>query len=240
SPSSSSSSPASFPRIATLSATLIVRDFATGKTIVELKEASAPIAWSPGGRAIAAAEPRHRIGVWDARSGTRLGRVPGHIDAVTHVAFTPASDLVSLSRDGTLRVTNPGTSKTLYKLEIESPGNPNPRALAVSPDGSTIVSVWGTSVYVWIPQHGHLTSYRLASTRTREGWPLCISPDCRYIASWTEDGFDIMDVASGSVICTQDGGALVTSADFSADGTMLLVGRINGDVEVWDIVRKWA
>lgn len=235
--SASSSSAASFPRIATLSTlTLMVRDFASGKTLLELKEVAAPIAWSPDGRAIAAAEPRHRIGLWDARTGTRLGRVPGHIDAVTHVAVAPDSALVTLSRDGTLRVTDPGSSKTLYKLEVEA--SANPRALAVSPDGTTIVSVWGSVVHMWMPQHGRLTSYSLSSTRPCEGWPLCISPDCRYMASWTEEGFDIMDVASGAVVCAQDGGALVTSADFSADGSVLVLGRISGDVEVWDLVHK--
>ncbi|KAL6695857.1 quinon protein alcohol dehydrogenase-like superfamily [Trichoderma pleuroticola] len=216
----------------------MVRDFASGKTVLELKEVSAPIAWSPDGRAIAAAEPWNRIGLWDVRTGTRIGRVPGHIDTVTHVAFTPDAALVSLSRDGTLRVTDPRTSKTLYKLEMEA--SKNPRALAVSPDGTTIVSVWGAVVHIWMPKHGQLTSYSLSSTRPCEGWPLSISPDCRYIASWTEEGFDIMDVASGAVVCTQDGGPLVTSADFSTDGSVLVLGRISGDVEVWDVTDKRA
>ncbi|PTB46173.1 hypothetical protein M441DRAFT_42014 [Trichoderma asperellum CBS 433.97] len=235
-PASSSSSSA-LPRIATLSATLIIRDFSSSKPILELRDVFSPIAWSPDGRSIAAAEPRHRVGVWDVRTGTRIGRVPGHIDAVTHVAFTPDSHLVTSSRDGTLRVTNPVTMKTLYKLEIEA-SSTNPRALAVSPDGSTIVSIWGTTVHIWMPQHGQLTSYGLSSTRPCEGWPLCISPDCRYIASWTEEGFDIMDVASGAVICTREGGPLVTSAAFSTDSKTLVLGRMSGDVEVWNVVSK--
>ncbi|KAL7920881.1 YVTN repeat-like/Quino protein amine dehydrogenase [Trichoderma austrokoningii] len=244
--SSSSSSPSasssrlrintSLPHIATLSTTtLIIRDFSSSKPLLELRDVASPIAWSPDGRSIAAADPRHRIGVWDIRIGTRTGRVPGHIDAVTHAAFTPDSHLVTLSRDGTLRVTNPATMRTLYKLEVSSI---NPRALAVSPDGSTIVSIWGTTVHIWIPQHSQLTSYGLSSTRPCEGWPLCISPDCRYIASWTEQGFDIMDVASGAVICTREGGPLVTSAAFSADGKTLVLGRMSGDVEVWNVLNK--
>ncbi|UKZ63723.1 uncharacterized protein TrAtP1_004948 [Trichoderma atroviride] len=124
-PASSSSA---LPRIATLSATLIIRDFSSSKPILELKDVASPIAWSPDGRSIAAAEPRHRIGVWDVRTGTRTGRVPGHIAAVTHVAFMPDSHLVTTSRDGTLRVTNPVTMKTLYKLEIES-SSTNPPCL---------------------------------------------------------------------------------------------------------------
>ncbi|KAL7822096.1 YVTN repeat-like/Quino protein amine dehydrogenase [Trichoderma gracile] len=252
--SSSSSSSASlaeaFPRIATLSSThtLTVRDFSSAKAILELKDVSAPIAWSPDGRTIAAAEQQpsrpqpasHRIGTWDVRTGRRTGRVPGHIDAVTHMAFTPDDDdgaaLVTLSRDGTVRVTDPRSSKTLYKLEIDNSSLRIPRALGVSRDGATVVSVWGTTVHVWMPRHGQLTSYALGATRRCEGWPLCVSPDCRYIACWTEDGFDVMDAASGSVVCERLGGPLVTAAGFSADGRVLVVGRINGDVEVWDVL----
>ncbi|PTB66284.1 YVTN repeat-like/Quino protein amine dehydrogenase, partial [Trichoderma citrinoviride] len=259
SPSSSSSSSSAaaeaFPRIATLSSstqTLTVRDLASAKALLELKQVSAPIAWSPDGRTIAAAEAsssssqQHRIGTWDVRTGLRTGRVPGHIDAVTHVSFLGSdanAAIVTLSRDGTARVTDPRTSRTLYKLEVDNNdaaggGCRIPRALGVSPDGATVVSVWGTAVHVWMPRHGRLTSYRLGGTRPPacEGWPLCVSPDCRYIACWTESGFDVMDAASGSVVCAREGGPLVTAAAFSVDGRVLVVGRISGDVEVWDVV----
>ncbi|TFA97694.1 hypothetical protein CCMA1212_010594 [Trichoderma ghanense] len=241
--SSSSSSAEAFPRIATLSSTH------TLTALLELKDVSPPIAWSPDGRTIAAAElpsrrqqistTTHRIGTWDVRTGTRTGRVPGHIDTVTHLAFTPSGSLATLSRDGTVRITNPVTSKTLYKLEIGNDDNSGariPRALGVSQDGATVVSVWGTTVHVWMPKHGRLTSYRLGETRDCEGWPLCVSPDCRYIASWTEEGFDVMDVASGRVVGGMDGGELVTAGEFSVDGRVLVVGRVSGDVEVWDVV----
>ncbi|KAL6884987.1 WD40-repeat-containing domain protein [Trichoderma longibrachiatum] len=240
--SSSSSSPEAFPRIATLSSThtLTIRDFSSAKPLLELKDVSAPIAWSPDGRTIAAAELRsHRMSTWDVRTGRRTGRVPGHFDAVTHAAFANNErTLVTLSRDGTARVTDILTSKTLYKLEIDSLRVP--RALGVSQDGATVVSVWGTTVHVWMPRLGQLTSYSLGSTRRCEGWPLCVSPDCRYIASWTEDGFDVMDAASGRVVGERVGGELVTAAGFSVDGRVLVVGRVGGDVEVWDVVDERA
>lgn len=47
-----------------------------------------------------------------------------------------------------------------------------------------------------------------------------------------------MDVASGEVICTKEGGPLVTSAAFSTDGKTLLLGRMSGDVEVWNVFNK--
>ncbi|KAG8416352.1 hypothetical protein J3458_006944 [Metarhizium acridum] len=220
--------------------TVLVRDFSTGKTIVELNGAvSEPVVWSRDGITVAAGECNGRMGVWDGRTGARVGSVVSHIDKITHAAFTPDHKLVTLSRDGTVRVTDPRTAKTITKLEIEGRGSTNPRLLAVCPNGRTIVSLWGTMVHVWLPQANHLTSYNLNATRTTEGWPLCISPDLRWMANRTENGFDVVDVASGLIAWEDrenDGVAsIVTAAAFSADTKVLLLGRMNGTVEAWDL-----
>lgn len=47
-----------------------------------------------------------------------------------------------------------------------------------------------------------------------------------------------MDVASGAVICSREGGPLVTSAAFATDSKTLVLGRMSGDVEVWNVVNK--
>ncbi|KAK7428608.1 hypothetical protein QQZ08_004869 [Neonectria magnoliae] len=225
--------------------TVLLRDGATGKTAGELREADgAPVAWSRDGRVLAVAEGKHqhRMGVWDVRSAARAGRVVGHIAAVTHAAFMPDHSLVTASRDGTLRITDPATARTLRRLEMDASAttSANPRALAVSPDGRRIVSVWGTTVHVWLPHTNDLTSYALNSVRRTEGWPLCISPDCRYMACRTEDGFDVMDVASGAVVFTADEDVLITSGAFAADGKTLVLGTMDGTVEVWGVPEKKA
>ncbi|KAM4057172.1 WD40 repeat 2 [Hirsutella rhossiliensis] len=219
---------------------LVVHDLVTGKTALEIKQATAgPLAWSCQGTALAAGEARNRVGVWDARSGARIGRVVGHIDEVTHAAFTPDSKLVTLSRDGTVRITDPQTARTLSKLEVDATSGTNPRALAVSPDGQSVVSLWGATLLIWLPCAGQLTSYGLHAARGSEGWPLCISPDCRWMACRTEDGFDIVDVAAGSVVWEGGGGAaMFTAAAFSTDGKVLVLGRMDGVVEVWDVEER--
>ncbi len=224
---------------------LLLRDVQTGKSTLEIKGACGdPVAWRADGRAVAAAEPRrHRIGVWDTRTGALLGRVVAHIDKVAFAAFIPATGddnsmhLVTASRDGTLRLTNPATSRTVAKLEIEGVGANNPRALAVAPDG-TVVSIWGHAVHSWQPRANHVASYTLPSVRRAEGVPLALSPDARYVLCWTEDGFDVMDVRSGDTVAERPGGALVTAAAFSADARVLLLGRMDGFLEVWDLSRK--
>lgn len=221
------------------SSSVLIRDITTGKTALEIKGACAePVAWSLDSRAIAAAEPRrNRIGVWDARTGQLLGRVVAHVDKVDFAAFTPDMNLVTASRDGTLRITNPVTSKTVARLEIEGLGAGNPRALVVA-GNDTIVSLWGSTVHVWMPRANSVTSYTLASVRRAEGFPLAVSPDGRYMLCWNEDGFDIMDVRSGATVAERAGGALVTAVAFSVDASMVLLGRMDGFLEVWDISDK--
>lgn len=226
---------------------MLVRDVASGKTVFELKEAQGPpLCWSQEGRLIAAGEDnggsKDRVGVWDAKTGKRVGRVVSHIDAVTHAAFAPSTllsssssgggsdNLVTLSRDGTLRITDPVTSRTLARLEVDSH---NPRLLAVS--ARAVASIWGTRVHIWHPAVNDLASYDLTAVRPVEGWPLCISPDCRYLACRTEDGFDIVELSSGTVLCSETCTAIVTAGAFSPDSRLLLLGRMDGLLEFWDI-----
>lgn len=55
---------------------------------------------------------------------------------------------------------------------------------------------------------------------------------------WNEEGFDIMDSSSGKTVAERPGSALVTSAAFSADASVVLIGRMDGFLEVWDIAKK--
>lgn len=229
---------------------MLIRDPRSRKPALEIRAApGSPLAWSHDARLIAALEASatpssntsgasgERMGVWDARTGTLVGRVASHIDRIAHAAFTPEGRLVTASRDGTLRITDVRAGRTVARLEMEGSGNP--RALGVSPDGGTVVSIWGASVHVWHPARGgEIMSYGLGAVRETEGWPLCVSPDCRFLACRTEDGFDIMEVSSGTVVCAVESDVLVTAAAFSADSSMLLLGRMDGVVEVWDLEQR--
>lgn len=215
---------------------VLVRDADTGRTVLEIRDAkTGPLAWSKDGSLLAAGEGRDRLGIWDARTGARVGRVLAHIDEITHAAFTPDGDVVTISRDGTVRVTNPSTGRTLSRLVIPSR---LPRLLSLSPDGRTITSLWGSDVHAWTPRAEVLATYDMNTKRSREGWPLAVSADGQLYASRTEGGFDVMDLATGHVLVEAEGEEVYTAASFTLDGDMLLLGRMDGVVEAWEIHRK--
>ncbi|CCF35667.1 ribosome assembly protein 4 [Colletotrichum higginsianum] len=163
----------------------------------------------------------------------------------THVLFMPnGTDLVTLSMDGTVRVAEARTGKTLRRMEVDGAamagsGGTGARALGVSPDGRVVVSVWSRAVYVWEHEAGRVSSWELNKVRSNEGWPLAVSPDCRFLACRTDDGVDISDVYSGHVLAEVRTAAgidgLVTAAAFSADGRFMAVGRYSGVVEMWKL-----
>lgn len=226
----------------------------------------APVAWSPDGTTLAAVSVREpsRVVVLrlvaaasasasgggkgagkDATTRVEVGPVlMGHVDEVTQLAFVPqwAADgrlvqgaLVSAGRDGFVRVTDVASGRTLKKIEVG--GRAAPGILRVSPDGRLVVTVWGRDVVVWWLDSGRVHSYSLHSVRQHEGWPLCVSPDCRYLICRTEDGFDVSDVETGKFrgeLAIR--GQPITSAAVNSDGTRLAVGDYKGGLQMFEIL----
>ena len=214
--------------------TVLLRSIRTGKSTVEIKGArSAPLAFSPCGQYLAACSSPERLSVFSISTGAKLGMVTGHIDEITHAAFMADGSVVTCAKDGVLRVTDWRRGKTLYRLETDST---NPRLLCVPANNNTIITIWGRSVYVWSPSTSNISISSLSALRSVEGWPLAFSADGRYLACRTEDGFDIMDVSSGSLVAeTRSESGMVTSAAWSGDGLLLMVGYLEGRVELWRV-----
>ncbi|KAK4109006.1 hypothetical protein N656DRAFT_771457 [Canariomyces notabilis] len=169
----------------------------------------APVAWSPDGTML-----RGHKGV----EATVERLLMGHTEEVTQLAFLPhwegdGKALVSAGKDGYVRVTNIASRKTLKKIKIEARSPPS--ILKVSLGGKLVVTVWGRKVVLWCLNSGRVQNYNLNVVRQSEGWPLCVSPDCRFLACRTEEGFDVSDVATA---------------------TRLAVGDYCGEVHMFDIV----
>ncbi|RXG49248.1 hypothetical protein VDGE_09683 [Verticillium dahliae] len=204
-----------------------------------------PFAFSPSGALLAVRGVLGRVEVWDVAGGGKgVGVVRSHTEDVFEARFTAEGDrLVTMSRDGTLRVTSTTTWRGTAKLEVAE--WKNPVFLAVSVTGSVVTSVWGRKVYLWDPDTGALDNWSLDGPGG-EGWPLAASPDLRFLCCRTENGADVRDMATGRVLCRMGfGQGFASSAAFSLDSKYLTVGRAVGGhhvrealgrVDFWEII----
>ncbi|TEA11253.1 Vegetative incompatibility protein HET-E-1 [Colletotrichum sidae] len=199
--------------------------------------------FSPDGKLIAVKGVKHRVELVTSDKGAGHGVVRSHADEVTHAEFTSGGDrLVTMSRDGTLRVTRVESMRGVAKLDME-PWR-NPLQLAVAPTG-VVAAVWGRTVTIWDCETGAVGSYDVETARGREGWPLAVSPDLRWVASRTDGGADVTDLATGEVVysATFESG-FVSTAAFSGDGKYMVCGRCtnghhgrtdSGILNIWEI-----
>ncbi|KAF5711510.1 ribosome assembly 4 [Fusarium mundagurra] len=207
-------------------------DYINGRKIAVCKwPGGKPLAFSQDGNWLAVGSTRGRVGLMDCSANLNKASVviPCHMDEVTHAVFTPDSKLlITQSRDGTIRITNVKTRASIAKLETDT--WKKPVFLGTSPDGEVIVSLWGDTVFHWNHGTAALESYNLSGRRTREGWPIAVSADCRFLCCRTDDGVD-----SG----------FVTAASFSWDGKYLILGKAasgmglkmgTSTLDVWELV----
>jgi WD40 repeat protein len=200
-------------------------DYINGRKVPAVKWPGAkPLAFSEDGNWLAVGSTRGRVGLMDCSPNINKASVviPCHLDEVTHAVFTPNSNLlITQSRDGTIRITDVATR-------------------------ASIVSLWGDTVFHWNHGTAALESYNLSGRRTREGWPIAVSADCRFLCCRTDDGVDVSDLYSGRVLYTikfQSG--FVTAASFSWDGKYLILGKAasymglkmgTSTLDVWELV----
>lgn len=146
-------------------------------------------------------------------------------------------EIISLSKDGTGRLTSVKNGATKGKFEVS--GRHNPTMLQVAPDSKLVASVWGYDVMLWHPGTGQSTTYSLNTVRRNEGWPLCISQDCRFLACRTERGFDILELMTGRYLgetVEVQRASCITSGAFNSDGTMIAIGTYTGFVQLFKVM----
>jgi WD40 repeat protein len=97
------------------------------------------LAVSPDGRTLAVGRADGTIALLDAASGRSLATLTGHQLRVTLLAFTADQrTLASGGADGTVRLWSLATHSELFVLERWA--SHGPKALAFSPDGTTLVT----------------------------------------------------------------------------------------------------
>jgi len=223
-----------------------------------------PVAWSSDGTMLAATDMKDPSKVLVLRTTGNIARLPervlmGHMDEVTQLAFLSpisASDgewaqprmvrLVTAGRDGYVRVTDVENNRTLGRISVTgSKASRGPSILCVSPYENMVVTVWDRDVVIWHLERsgggpGIVETYDLDSVRPTEGWPLAVSPDCRYLVCRTETGFDVSDLLTGKILGSHVWDGLprspITSAAFKSDGTKLAVSDYVGRLAIFELV----
>ena len=199
---------------------------------------SGVMAYSPNGAMVAGRKDGDptKVVMMGAAAWSIKGVIPSHMAQVTHVAFTSDSDgIVTMAKDGWLRLSSAATGKTAGKVRINTRYDPS--LLTVAADATSVSTVWGRDVRIWSLETGEVHGYDLDDVRESEGWPICISPDGRLLVCRTESGFDISDISTGGFLAEVRGeSSFYTCGSFTSDGCGLFLGKWSGAVDLFNVI----
>jgi WD40 repeat protein len=191
-------------------------------------------AFSPDGAVLATIDG-DKIIVFDGHTGQRRGAVTGR----PPIAFSSRRDTLAMIDDGgRVSLRDYRTGRELTRLG-EKPLAP--RAIVLSHDGETVLTLWDAEARLWDAATGDertaLKGYDVSFSRpyliiqTPFG---AFSPDGRTLATAGKSGrVDLWDPVSGRRLLTLDGPEReIVGLAFSADGRTLFVAHDN-EVRVW-------
>jgi eukaryotic-like serine/threonine-protein kinase len=189
-----------------------VMDVATGQVKFTERDVQwhSQLAFSPDGKLLATGNPAFMgIDIWDVADGRRLHTIRGHSDWIMDFAFTPDGQLVSSSKDRTIKFWDP-------RMDPEVRSLPGKGARIVSdaafrPDSAQVAFVQGDNV--------------LGRTFLES---LLGGGEGEFVTLW--------DPIAGKMVrrmsAHRDGARRVA---YSADGTRLISGGRDKKAKVWDV-----
>lgn len=221
---------------------VLVWSTSTGTLIRELQATQGvntvqSLAISSDGSMLAAGLVHRDIIVYSLLDGRVIGKLGGHTDAVSGLVF----------RSGDTLLTSTSWDRTIREWRTDEIASPTGvitlaghrgwvRAIAVSPDGSTIASASDDGdLRFWNPD----LRREFARVSVGHGTLVAVeySPDGRFIALTYLDGtVQLRDSSSGAVVREWTSqGRWGTSLAFDSAGKTLVVGNEDGSVRVWDV-----
>jgi WD40 repeat protein/DNA-binding SARP family transcriptional activator/energy-coupling factor transporter ATP-binding protein EcfA2 len=173
------------------------------------------IEYAPDGDRLAVAGGRGLLGIWDARSGRRIGPL---LDAPRHGPCAAADSLFHHER--------------CYGATIQN-------ALAFAPGGDLLaasslegdVRIWGLDDREPVRSQLRLPRYALGLAFSPDGSQLAIP--FGYNNPEGGDGVEILDVRGGERVARLPAESDVRVVAFSPDGRLLATGQIDGTAQLW-------
>jgi tetratricopeptide (TPR) repeat protein len=154
--------------------------------------------------------------------------------SVAGVAFTPdGSELVTASFDGTLKLWDVEKGKI---VRVFAGHSGRVCAVAITPDGKSIVSGGDTTVRIWDRASGALVTTIAADARRVTS--VAIAPDASFVASGGFDGTaKVWELPSGHLLgtlSTTPPSGTVLSVAISPDGKNIATGGEDARVRIWN------
>lgn len=213
-----------------------LRNTNDGKTIrsfVMTSSAPGVVAASPDGQVLAFSD-NDRIQIWNITQNTFLGELPGHIDAIIALAFSPDGKLLaSASRDQTALLWEVSSGDLLRDL---SKAGYEPMGFAFSPDGNRLaVADSAGGIRYW--EMSSLRDIAYVPTGDQSLSAIAFSPDGKWFAVGGEQGFLSLWDVTGKIkdrLLTEVPDS-IHALSFSPDSKWLLVAGSENKLQLWDV-----
>jgi WD40 repeat protein len=201
---------------------------------------------SPDGRRLLIGSDDGTLTVWDLALRQRMATLPGHDDYVTSCLVTSSGQLVSASRDQSVRVWDLATGKCIHTLQqtgvtpstgarrTEEQGWIN--TLALMPDGRHVLAAAGDgSFFRWDLGSGRCVQHFGAGQGRVDA--CAILHDGRYVLCGMADGSIVVwDLAREQrVLSFQAHEAAVSAIAVTADGQRILSASYDRSIRLWDV-----
>jgi WD40 repeat protein len=221
------------------------RDWSRRQVISGHRDSIYAVALSSDGKSLATASYDREIRTWDTSTGALQHVMAGHNDAVYSVAFAPNTAwLASASGDRTIKLWSPQSGQ---RLETLAQPSKEQYSVSVSPNGRHIVAGGvDARVRVWdVTQDGREGTNPLLYARFAHEAPVIkvlFSPDGKYLISASEDRrikvWETQTFTETAVLPRQTDWPAALA--FTADSQKLYVGRLNGELAVYDMQPSWS